>query len=155
MEAIMPERRATLVPAITYQDPRAAMAWLREALGFEVSMLLEDEKGAVAHAEMRLGGSTIMVGSEWSENHRSPKSLDGKNTQAIHVQIETDVDAHFARARANGGEVYAEPETQFYGDRTYRIRDPEGHIWTVAQTVKAVTREEAEEISGLKITGWA
>ena len=47
-----------------------------------------------------------------------------------------------------------EPETQFYGDRTYRCRDPEGHIWTVAQTVEAVTREAAETASGLKITGW-
>jgi hypothetical protein len=47
-----------------------------------------------------------------------------------------------------------QPETQFYGARTYRCRDPEGHIWTVAQTVQAVTREQAEEASGLKITGW-
>jgi hypothetical protein len=47
-----------------------------------------------------------------------------------------------------------EPETQFYGDRTYRCRDPEGHFWTVGQTVKEVSREEAEKITGLKITGW-
>jgi hypothetical protein len=46
------------------------------------------------------------------------------------------------------------PATQFYGARTYRCRDPEGHIWTVAQTVETVTREQAEAASGLKITGW-
>ena len=150
----MAERRPTLSSGLSYQDPRAALAWLQEALGFEVVMLLEDDKGAIAHAEMRLGDSTIMVGGEWSPSHRSPKSLGGKNTQAIHVQIETDLDAHFERAKAAGGEVFAEPQTQFYGDRTYRVRDPEGHIWTVARTVKVVTREEAETLTGLKITGW-
>ena len=46
------------------------------------------------------------------------------------------------------------PQTQCYGDRTYRCRDPEGHIWTIAQTVETVTREQAEEASGLKIKGW-
>ena len=59
-----------------------------------------------------------------------------------------------AEAKAAGAEIYAEPETQFYGDRTYRCRDLEGHIWNVAQTVAVVTREEAEAATGLKITGW-
>ena len=68
--------------------------------------------------------------------------------------VDTDSDAHCARARAAGFEILAEPETQFYGDRTYRCRDPEGHIWTVGQTVQAVSREEAEAITGLKIEGW-
>ena len=55
---------------------------------------------------------------------------------------------------AAGAEIIMEPEDQFYGDRSYRCRDPEGHIWTVGQTVKVVTREEAEAASGLKIEGW-
>jgi hypothetical protein len=51
--------------------------------------------------------------------------------------------------------IVAEPETQFYGDRTYRCRDPEGHHWSFGQTVETVTREEAEaRLPGVKITGW-
>jgi uncharacterized glyoxalase superfamily protein PhnB len=130
------------------------MAWLEKALGFEVAMLLEDQEGAVAHCEMRLGDGVIMVASERGDSHKSPASLGGRNTQALHIQIDADIDAHCARARAAGADVFAEPETQFYGDRTYRCRDPEGHIWTVAQTVAVVTREEAEAATGLKITGW-
>ena len=59
-----------------------------------------------------------------------------------------------ARARAAGFTILAEPETQFYGQRTYRCRDPEGHIWTIGQAVRTVTREEAEKATGLKIEGW-
>jgi hypothetical protein len=46
------------------------------------------------------------------------------------------------------------PADQFYGARTYRCRDLEGHMWTVSQTTRKVSREEAEQASGLKITGW-
>lgn len=140
--------------ALFYQDPKAALAWLEKAFGFELVMLLEDADGNVAHSQMEFGDSYVMIGQEWSADHKSPKSVGGKNTQTVHVQIEGDVDAHFARAKAAGAEIMAEPETQFYGDRTYRCRDPEGHIWTVSQTVANVSREDAEAASGLKITGW-
>lgn len=150
----MSQRRSDVIPAVTYRDPRAAMEWLGRALGFEPIMVLEDPSGKLAHCEMQLGDGVIMVGSEWSEPHRSPASIGGYCTQNVHLQIAEDVDAHCARAKAAGAVIVAEPQTQFYGDRTYRCRDPEGHIWTIAQTVAPVSREEAEAASGLKITGW-
>lgn len=150
----MSDRRATLMSAVSYRDPKAALRWLEAAFGFELSMVIEDADGNLAHSEMRFGDSVVMVGSEWSENHRSPVGLGGKNTQSIHIHIDTDIHAHCARARAAGAEILMEPETQFYGDATYRCRDPEGHVWTIGQTVTAVSREEAEAASGLKITGW-
>jgi uncharacterized glyoxalase superfamily protein PhnB len=150
----MTDKRSTLIPALVYRDPRAALAWLEKVFGFETVMLIEDPSGEIAHSEMRIGDTLIMVGQEWDEDHKSPSSLGGKNTQSLHIHIDTDIGDHFARAKAAGAEVFAEPETQFYGDRTYRCRDLEGHIWTVGQTVKVVTREEAEVASGLKITGW-
>lgn len=146
--------RAPLMSAVCYRDPRAALRYLEAAFGFEVSMLIEDADGQVAHSEMRFGDAVVMVGNEWSEDHKSPASIGGKNTQTVHIQIDTDVDAHCERARNAGFEILVEPATQFYGDRTYRCRDPEGHIWTVAQPVLEVSREEAEQASGLKITGW-
>ena len=81
-------------------------------------------------------------------------SLGGRNTQTTHIHVETDIDAHCARARRAGAVIIADPETQFYGDRTYSCRDLEGHIWTIAQSVRPTTREEAEAASGLKIEGW-
>lgn len=146
--------RPKMISALCYQDPKAALAWLEQAFGFELFMLIEDAEGNLAHSEMRYGDAAVMIGAEWSADHKSPKSIGGKNTQTLHLQIDEDVDAHCARVRAAGAEILAEPETQFYGDRTYRCRDPEGHIWTVGRTVQAVTREEAEKASGLKITGW-
>lgn len=148
--------RPALISAPCYRDPRAALKWLEEAFGFETFMLIEDGEGSLVHAEMRFGDAAIMVGYEWSDEYKSPASIGGKVTQSIHIAIKDDVNAHCERARKAGAVILAEPADQFYGDRTYRCRDPEGHIWTVAQAVRKVTREEAEAAAGgeLKITGW-
>ncbi len=148
----MSERAFGLTSAVVYRDPRAALAWLEKAFGFELAFLVEDAEGNVGHSEMTFGASTIMVGNEWSQNHASPASLGGKNTQTVHIQIPGDVDAHCARARAAGAEILVEPATQFYGDRTYRCRDPEGHIWTVAAKVEDVSIADMEARSGHRIT---
>lgn len=144
--------RPGLVSAVIYDDPRAAVAWLQKAFGFEVALLVEDGEGGLAHAEMSFGGSTLMLGSPWHESIASPGMVGGKTTQTVHIQIVGDVDAHCERARAAGAVIFAEPETQFYGDRTYRCRDPEGHVWTVAAAVEMVSIGEMEARSGHKIS---
>ena len=141
---------ANLSSALFYQDPKAAIAFLQAALGFEITMLLEDADGNLAHSQLSLGDGRIMVGTEWSGDHKSPKSIGGKNTQTVHIQLEDDIDGHCERARKAGAEIIAEPETQFYGDRTYRCRDPEGHIWTLSQTVSVVSIADQEAATGLK-----
>jgi uncharacterized glyoxalase superfamily protein PhnB len=150
----MASARSTLTSAVFYRDPRAALGFLEAAFGFELAMLIEDGEGALVHSEMRFGDALIMVGPEFTADHQSPRSVGGKNTQTVHIHVAADADAHCERARAAGFEILAEPQDQFYGDRTYRCRDPEGHIWTIGQTVREVSREEAADVSGLKITGW-
>jgi len=148
--------RTALTSALCYRDPKAALAFLEAAFGFELAMLIEDAEGKVAHAEMSFGDSVVMIGSEWTEKHKSPASIDGFNTQSVHIHLEGDIDAHCQRARAAGAEILMEPADQFYGDRTYRCRDLEGHFWTVGAPVRAVGVEEAEATSGLKVVkGWA
>jgi uncharacterized glyoxalase superfamily protein PhnB len=154
METAMSDWRPNLISAICYRDPRTALKVLEAAFGFELFMLIEDGEGNLVHSEMRYGNAAIMIGNEWSDDHKSPASIGGKNTQTVHLQVTEGIDAHCERARAAGLAIIMEPADQFYGDRTYRCRDPEGHIWTVGQTVQAVSREEAEAASGLKIQGW-
>jgi uncharacterized glyoxalase superfamily protein PhnB len=146
--------------SVHYRDPKAALAWLEQAFGFEVSMAIDgpDDAPNMCHYEMSHDGrGRIMVGGEWTESVRSPASAGGVNTQCVHVQIPGDVDGHCERARAAGAAIVAEPEDQFYGDRTYRAADPEGHIWSFATRVREVSRSEAEQALGQPImaTNWA
>lgn len=139
-----------LSSAVSYRDSKAAFRWLETAFGFEPLFVLLDADGNLAHSEMGYGDSVVMVGNEWSDDHRSPKSIGGKNTQSVHVQLGAgeDIDAHCDRARAAGADIIAAPETQFYGDRTYRAKDPEGHIWTFGVTVEAKTAAEWDAEGG-------
>lgn len=140
----------TITPALVYLNPRAALDFLRDAFGFELDLLIEDENGNLAHSQMVYGDGKIMVGNEWSDDHRSPKSIGLKCTQSVHMHLQENIDAHCEKARKAGAQIIAECETQFYGDRTYRAKDPEGHIWTFSQTVEAMTPEEWDRNSGLK-----
>ena len=150
----------TFTVAATYRDPKTALDWLSRAFGFEVTMAIEDPEGDPrnCHYEMAIEGrGRIMIGGEWADWTRSPASIGGVNTQSTHVDLASDLDAHYQQARAAGATIVAEPEDQFYGDRTYRAVDPEGHVWTFSQHVRDVTRLEAEETLGLTIeaANWA
>ena len=149
-----PFRRPSLIAGVFYKDPWAALDWLENAFGFERSMVITDKDGRLGHSEMRFGDSILGVGSEWADFVASPASVGSKNTQMIHVKLSEGLDAHCAHAAAAGAAILQEPTDQFYGDRTYRARDPEGHVWTFGQTVRHVSREEAEEASGFKVEGW-
>lgn len=116
-----------------------------------------DDAPEMCHYEMALDGrGRIMVGAEWSDRMRSPASVGGANTQNTHVEIDGDVDRHCERARAAGATILAEPSDQFYGDRTYRALDLEGHSWTFSARVRQVSRAEAEAALGQPImaTDW-
>lgn len=144
----------TFTSSVHYQDPKAALEWLERAFGFEVTMAIDGppEAPAMCHYEMSVGGlGRIMIGGQWAEWVKSPRTLGGVNTQVVHVMLEGDVDAHCERARAAGAQIIDEPSDQFYGDRTYRAADLEGHRWTFAVHVRDVSRAEAEAALGQPI----
>jgi uncharacterized glyoxalase superfamily protein PhnB len=145
--------------AVFYRDPKAALTWLEQAFGFEVTMAIEGPPDApeMCHYEMSCQGrGRIMVGAQWDDWISSPAGVGGKNTQSVHVQLPDGLDEHCERARAAGAVIAAEPRDEFYGDRSYRALDPEGHRWTFAARVREVSRAEAEAALGQPIlaTNW-
>jgi len=147
-----------ITPCVFYKDPKAALKWLDQAFGFETSLLVTDKEGNVGHAEVSFSGAAIGVGGEWASPEllgpaslKSPASLDGVGTQFIRIQLPGGIEAHCERARAAGARIVQEPEDQFYGDRTYRALDPEGHVWNFSQSIGDVSIAEMEQASGLSI----
>jgi hypothetical protein len=96
-----PFRRPTFGSALFYKDPFAALDWLEKAFGFTRSMVITDKDGKLGHSEMKFGDGYIMVGSEWADFVASPGSVDGKNTQTIHVHLKEGIDGSL-RARSGG-----------------------------------------------------
>jgi uncharacterized glyoxalase superfamily protein PhnB len=133
--------------AVVYQNAAAAIDWLCDAFGFEVRLKVEGENGRVEHCELEYGDGLLMIAQEtadsprmWRNIFRSPRSLDGANTQSLMFYVD-DADAHCAHARTRGARIVEEPSTHDYGqdywaDRSYAALDPEGHLWWVTERVR-------------------
>lgn len=144
--------RPTITPGLWYQNPRAAIAWLERAFGFETLLVVDDGQGGVMHSELRLEDGLIMVMGPPRDHAISPAAFGGRASQSIHVQLKDGLDAHCDRARAAGARIGREPETQPYGDRVYTCFDLEDHPWSFGQTITALTVDEMAAATGHSIT---
>lgn len=118
-----------IIPTFRYRDAAAAIAFLRNAFGFEEVDVNRDPEGVVTHAELRFGGGMGMVGSlkdDWMHT-LVPRDVGGL-TSSAYLVVE-DPDAHAKRAEEAGAEIVRPLEETFYGSREYSARDPEGHLW--------------------------
>lgn len=122
----------TIYPALRYNDAKAAIAWLKSALGFEEHVAYQNDDGSIAHAELALNGNLIMLGSSKNDPFgKSPRELGGvSGTIYIALDSPADVDAHYERAKKAGADVIRELGDTDYGSHDFGVRDPEGHIWS-------------------------
>jgi uncharacterized glyoxalase superfamily protein PhnB len=141
----------TIGPLLWYRDPRAAIAWLEAAFGFETRLIVDDGKGGVIHSELTLGDGYIMVVGPPEGRAVSPAAFGGRSTQSVHIQIDEGLDERCERARAAGAAIEREPATQPYGDRVFTCRDLEDHPWSFGQTVQALSVQEMEAATGHRI----
>ncbi len=132
---VTPSQR--IVPYLLYEDVVRALAWL-SAVGFREHLRHTSETGIVDHAEARIGDWAVMLGHP-GPDYESPYH-HGRVSDVLVVYVD-DVDAHFAHARDMGVAVLDEPEDRPYGDRSYRVQDPEGHHWEFSQQVRDVPPE--------------
>jgi uncharacterized glyoxalase superfamily protein PhnB len=124
--------KISIIPALQYDDAKAAIEFLCKVFGFEKNAVYEGAGGSIEHAQLTLGNGMVMLGSakdtEYGKLLRRPRDA-GAVTMSVYVVVD-DADAHFARAKAAGAEIVREPVTQDYGGRDYTCKDPEGHVWT-------------------------
>ena len=116
-------------PALYYRDANAAIAFLERAFGFRTRLLVPDETGGVAHAELTFRESVLMVGTaKPDKGWVSPLDLTGGVSHTLAVVVE-DVDAHYAMATAAGAHIIRPLVSEDYGGRGYEVRDTENNVW--------------------------
>lgn len=100
--------------------------------------------GNVAHAALTINGSMIMIESEWPTlSSRSPQA-DGSSPVIVYVYVE-NVDLAVEKAVAAGAKILLPVKDQFWGDRTARIIDTQGHVWTISTRIEETTSTERQE----------
>ncbi len=121
-----------IIPGMRYRDAPAAIEWLCRAFGFSRHLVVPDENGGIAHAQLTLGNGMIMLGSyrddgEYDRLVRLPQDAGG-STQAAYIVVD-DIEDHYRRAVESGARVVYELAEQDYGGKLYSALDPEGHLW--------------------------
>jgi uncharacterized glyoxalase superfamily protein PhnB len=119
-----------IFPTLRYRDADAAIEWLKDVFGFEEKAVYRGEGGVVQHAELRLGAGMIMLGQHRPEGFFGAAEPNADTSPAAIYVVLEDVDAHHARAKARGADVFRDLVDQDYGSREYGVRDLEGNRWS-------------------------
>ena len=123
----------TVQPWLVSRDTRRLLDFIAEAFGGEELARIPTEDGAIGHAEIRVGASTLLAFDsrpDWPETFGM-----------LRVFVD-DADAAVERARAAGARIVTEVADAAWGDRGGRVRDPLGNIWWVVHHVEDVPPAE-------------
>ncbi len=134
MSNLAKKTRATIIPCLCYRDASAAIEWLCENFGFEKKLVVPNDDGTIAHAQLSFGNGMIMLRSvlevenEFGKLMKQPDEIGGAETQSAYVVV-SDADAVFKRAKNAGAEIVINIQDEDYGGRGFSCRDLEGHLW--------------------------
>ena len=138
----IPDGYHSLTPYMGIDKAGEAIEFYKKALGATQVMRLDMPDGRVGHAELRIGDSSLMLGTPCDQ--MALRNPDEHTSIGLHLYVE-DVDAQFQRAVDAGATVVSEPKDQFYGDRYASVKDPFGHLWFLATHKEDLTEEQIRQ----------
>jgi PhnB protein len=137
----IPEGYTTLSSSLIVDPAAEAIDYYKRAFGATERGIMQGPDGKIAHAELQIGDSVLMLSDPYPmQSAKSPKEVGG-TTVTIFMYVE-DVDAAYKRAIDAGGTVTMEPDDMFWGDRFGALMDPFGHAWALATRVEDLSEEE-------------
>lgn len=140
----IPDDYRTVTPYLSISSAKDAIEFYKLAFGATEIFRLNTPTGDIAHAEIKIGDSVIMLAEPCEDSPiPSPDTLGG-STVAVHLYVD-DVDAMFEQAIDAGALDIKSVEDQFYGDRMGTLKDPFGHIWFVSTHIEDLTPEEIQQ----------
>ncbi len=129
----IPEGYHVVTPYLVVPGVARLINFLKQAFDATEGERMESPDGAIAHAEVRIGDSHIMLGEPSAKWPAMPA--------ALYVYVK-DVNAAYRRAIEAGATSVMEPANQFYGDRNAGVKDASGNFWWIATHVEDVAPDE-------------
>jgi PhnB protein len=127
----IPDGYHAVTPYLVVDDAAKAIQYYQRAFGATEVARMDGPPGKIAHAELKIQDSMIMLSDEMpGSGARSPRSLGGSPV-SLFLYVE-DVDTVYNRAVAAGGKADQPLADMFWGDRYGKLTDPFGHSWSLA-----------------------
>jgi uncharacterized glyoxalase superfamily protein PhnB len=120
---LIPEAAQTVTAYLHPVRGSELIDFLKKAFGADVTYIAQSPNGAVHHARLRIGDSSLEMGDAHGPYQPMPTAF------FLYVR---DVDALHARAVEAGAASTGEPSNQPYGDRVGGVQDPFGNQWWIA-----------------------
>lgn len=139
-----PDGYASVTPYLIVNSAARAIEYYKSVFGaVEVARMVVPDSERIAHAEVRIGDSPVMLADEFPElGIRCPMHYGGTPVGLL-LYVE-DCDAVFHAAIAGGATIERPLADQFYGDRNGILIDPFGHKWTIATHKRDVPDDELQ-----------
>jgi len=137
----IPQGFHSVTPYICVSDSVKAIEFYKKAFGATERMAMPMPNGKIMHAEIQIGDSIIMMNDEFPERNVLGPIARGGATGHIMLCFD-DVDTAFDKAVKAGCSVEMPLANQFWGDRYGQVKDPFGHLWSMATHVEDVTPEQ-------------
>jgi len=129
----IPDGYHTVTPLLIVDGAEQLIRFASEAFGARERMRMPMPGGKVAHAELEVGDSVIMVADAMQGFPARPSYL--------HLYVE-DADAVYRKALQAGATSVLEPQDHFYGDHGATVADAFGNHWTISTHIEDVSEEE-------------
>ena len=139
----IPEGYNTVTPYLAVDDAAKAIEFYERAFGAKERYRMPGPDGKIAHAEIQIGNSIVMLSDPFPQATAKPPTQVGDTTAGLFMYVE-DVDAAFKRAIEAGATEKMPPADMFWGDRFGSVTDPFGHAWQLATHIEDVSPEEME-----------
>lgn len=131
----IPKGYHTVTPYLLVDGADRLLDFVKQAFGAEETVKIQQPDGKIAHAEVRIGDSIVML-AEASTSDQGV-AMPG----VIHLYVD-DADKTYRQALEAGGTSLRESADQFYGDRTGGVKDPLGNHWWISTHIEDVPPEE-------------
>jgi PhnB protein len=139
----IPDTYRRITPCLVVQGGVEAIEFYADVFQATERMRFPGPDGTVAHAEIEIGDSVVIIEDEYPERGTKAPPAGGiaGSPSFLFIYVE-NVDEVIARAVELGAKLQRPPEDQFYGDRDGYIVDPFGHGWAIATHVEDVEPDE-------------
>lgn len=140
----IPDGYHSVTPYLALRNASAALEFYKKAFGATELLRMPRPDGGVAHAEIKIGDSIVMLADEYADMDFVGPETRGGATSTLMVYVE-DVDSQFKRAIDAGATQIRPLSDEFYGDRVGAVRDPFGHIWHLATHKEDLTPDQIQK----------
>ncbi len=120
------------------KEPQKAVEFYTQVFGAIEDFRLSMPDGQIAHCELKLAGTTIMISSEHPQFGLHAPTSEENYGAFIHLHVE-NADKFAGRAIQAGATLIRPLQDQFWGERTCRIRDPFGYHWMLGHSIENVS----------------